>query len=465
MNKRIRFTGLFLALSISAAAILQSPPPSANRDGQSGSSSARSASGQAADWNVLQSSDVLPYSSISANSLKAVSGTDSMLHSFALGPGLVNLSPADTYAIYQWGLKNDGEFQLIELKAKFKEVDSLYDAHGSAVGIGLPNLGPGDFESTVTNAVNGVDINIIPAWDLYDQAQNKRQTVVAIIDTGIDGSHQELAGAMWTNPGEIPGDGIDNDGNGYTDDINGWNFYYGNPFIFAGEEDSHGTHAAGTIAAVRGSYGITGITDNQYVKIMSLKALGGKDGVGTPESVIQAIRYAEANGASICNLSMGTSAYNEELARTIQESNMLFVVACGNGDLTGTGYDIDKNPVYPAAFPYDNVISVANLLFDGSLSRDSNFGAVGVDIAAPGSYILSTLPGNNYGFMSGTSMAAPMVTGVAAMLYSCRPELSLIDVKNILINSSRKMEGLSGKMVSGGMLDAYAALTYQQNGL
>ena len=195
---------------------------------------------------------------------------------------------------------------------------------------------------------------------------------------------------------------------------------------------------------------------------MSLKALGGSDGTGAPDSVIEAIRYAEANGASICNLSMGTSAYNEALAQTIQNSKMLFIVACGNGGFAGKGYDTDIYPVYPASFPFDNIISVANLLFDGNLSRDSNYGTASVDIAAPGTYIVSTLPGNDYGFMSGTSMAAPMVTGVAAMLYSYRPDLSLSDVKNILLNSSRKMDQLSGKMVSGGMLDAYAALSYQQ---
>ena len=122
-------------------------------------------------------------------------------------------------------------------------------------------------------------------------------------------------------------------GNGYVDDVHGWNFYSGNSQIFVGEEDSHGTHAAGTIAAVRGSYGIAGITDNNYVKIMSLKALGGSDGTGSPDSVIQAIRYAEANGAAICNLSMGTSAYNEALAQTMQNSKMLFIVACGNGGI------------------------------------------------------------------------------------------------------------------------------------
>ena len=445
MKKRTRAVSLSLALAIAASAVI--PWTFASTSDSASGSISDSGSNRTASWKAAQG-DML-----------SVSQSGQSLQTFALGPGLVNLSPADQFATYQWGFKNDGEFQLVEIKAKFQAADNIYS--GGKGGFGLPGLGPGDFESTVTDAVTGVDINIRPAWDLYDQSENKRSVVVAIIDTGVDYNHQEFSGAMWTNPGEIPGDGIDNDGNGYVDDVHGWNFYSGNSQIFVGEEDSHGTHAAGTIAAVRGSYGIAGITDNNYVKIMSLKALGGSDGTGSPDSVIQAIRYAEANGATICNLSMGTSAYNEALAQTMQNSKMLFIVACGNGGIAGKGYDTDIYPVYPASFPFDNVISVANLLFDGSLSRDSNYGAASVDIAAPGTYIVSTLPGNNYGFMSGTSMAAPMVTGVAVMLYSYRPEISLSDVKNILLNSSRKMDQLSGKMVSGGMLDAYAALSYQ----
>lgn len=397
-----------------------------------------------------------------SDSLSAFSSQERQaLKTTAIGPGLINLSPSDQFSIYQWGLKNDGEFRLIELKEKFRSVDNLYEGGKKNGGIGLPQPGPGDYESTVTAAVTGVDINVQPAWELYSQSQNKRSVVVAIIDTGIDIYHQEFQNALWTNSGETPGDGVDNDGNGYVDDVYGWNFYSGNSNVFTGKEDSHGTHAAGTIGAAHGSFGITGITDNSFVKIMPLKVLGGKDGSGSPEAVIQAIRYAEANGASICNLSMGTSAYNEELARTIENSGMLFVVSCGNGGISGFGYDTDVYPVYPASLPYDNVISVANLMFDGSLSKDSNYGAASVDIAAPGSYILSTIPDNGYGFMSGTSMAAPMVTGVAAMLYSYRPDLSLLDVKNILLASSRKLEGLSGKMVSGGLIDAYGALNWQ----
>lgn len=383
-------------------------------------------------------------------------------HAFAVGPGLVNLSPADVYATDQWGFKNDGEFKIIELRAKFPSANDAYqDIPGLRGGIGLPDFGPGDVQSTVTAAISGIDIDIRPAWDLYEQAQNKRAVIVAIIDTGIDISHQEFTDAIWTNPGEIPDDGIDNDGNGYVDDVHGWNFYSDSNQIFNGEEDSHGTHAAGTIAAKRGAFGIAGITDNDYVKIMPVKVLGGYSGTGSPDSIIKAIHYAEDNGASICNLSLGTSSYNKELANTIKKSKMLFVVSCGNGGFTGKGYNTDIYPVYPSSLPYDNIISVANLVFNGTLSEDSNYGPVSVDIAAPGTDILSTLPDNGYGFMSGTSMAAPMVTGVAAMLYSYRPDLTLSDVRRIIIGSSRKLDSLKGKVASGGIPDAYAALTWQ----
>lgn len=482
MRKYILYAGLLSGLAAAAFGLMLADPVQAvpgaagdaltmqSADSAGASSPALAVDSASAAFPALAADSAgAAFSALGADSAGAAFtalGADSsgFLKTMAIGPGLVNLSPADQYATYQWGLKNDGELRLVEMKANFKSLDEMYRkrvASGRSGSIGIPNLGPGDFDSTITDAVTGIDINIRPAWDLYDAAENKRQVVVAIIDTGVDYTHQELSNAMWTNSGEIPGDGIDNDGNGYVDDIYGWNFYSGSNAVFVGEEDSHGTHAAGTISAVRGSYGITGITDNQYVKIMSLKALGSIYGIGSPESVIEAIRYAEANGASICNLSMGTTAYSEELAKVIQDSHMLFVVASGNGGSNGIGYNTDIFPVYPASFPYDNVISVANLLFDGSLSKDSNYGPASVDLAAPGTYILSTVPGNNYGFMSGTSMAAPMVTGAAAMLYSYRPELTLPDVKNILLNSARKLDTLNGKTVSGGMLDVYAALSYQ----
>lgn len=388
-------------------------------------------------------------------------------HDFSLrvyGPGEDNLSASDRYSRYQWGLKNDGELQYLELKNRFRDSNPPMAAKidfANKIGIPAPVPGPGAYELETTDAVPGVDINIKSAWDLYDSStQARRDVIVAVIDTGIDVNHPELKDAIWVNEDEIPGDGIDNDGNGFIDDVNGWNFFHNNNQVYVGEEDDHGTHAAGTIGAARGSMGIAGITDNQHVKIMSVKALGSDYGVGEEAAVINAIRYAEANGASICNLSFGTTEYFPNLEKVMRESKMLFVIAAGNGNSKGIGIDIDAKPDYPSSFNLDNTISVANLMFDGSLAESSNYGSGTVDIAAPGTYIVSTITNRGYGFMTGTSMSAPMVTGVAAMLYSYRTDLNLSDVKTVLLNSARKLDGLEGKIGSGGVVDAFGALNY-----
>ena len=144
----------------------------------------------------------------------------------------------------------------------------------NTLGLPAPVAGPSAYEIETTNSVKGVDINIQPAWDLYDgSTQEHRPVIVAVIDTGVDINHPELKDAIWVNEDEIPGDGIDNDGNGYVDDVNGWNFFSNNNQVFVGDEDDHGTHAAGTIAATRKSMGIAGIADNKYVKIMPLNLL------------------------------------------------------------------------------------------------------------------------------------------------------------------------------------------------
>lgn len=379
---------------------------------------------------------------------------------FDIGPGLDNLSPKDEYASYQWALRNDGQVQEIQRSLDLNTVVPIvHTGQDGKDRILFPPLEPDNFTSVTTDAVKGIDINVQPAWKLYDQIATKRPVTVAVIDTGIDASHPDLKDSMWVNPGEIPGDGIDNDGNGYIDDVNGWNFVDNSSQLCKGDEDNHGTHAAGTIDAARGNGGMAGINDGQYVKIMSLKALGGEGGQGSPENVIAAIHYAEAKGAQICNLSFGSSTCTDEFRDAIKNSPMLFVVAAGNGDENDIGYDIDQTPVYPASLPFDNVITVANLMFDGSLDPSSNFGPGSVDLAAPGTFILSTLPDDSYGFMSGTSMAAPMVTGAAAMIYSARPDMSLADVKNVILGSVHKLDSLSGKVSSGGMLDVGAALS------
>ena len=368
------------------------------------------------------------------------------LPAYAAGPSRESVPYADSYASYQWAFFNTGELRLVP-------------SHTAAVdaAIGAITGSPALSADGTVRSLEGIDMNIVPAWKKYDAKSGKRQVIVALIDTGVDITHPELSGSIWTNTGEIPGDGIDNDGNGYIDDVYGWNFYDNNAQVFTGTDDNHGTHSAGTIAAARNGVGTVGICDPAYVKIMVIKTLGTSSGVGTVSNVVKAIRYAQANGASICNLSFGTMKYSE-LYQAIKDSGMLFIVAAGNGDASGNGYSIDEQPMYPASFELDNIISVANLRFDGQLDRASNYGVRSVDLAAPGNYILSTITGNDYAYMSGTSMAAPMVTGTAAMLYSCDASLSLMDVRNRILQSAWPLESLSGKVATGGMLDAGAAM-------
>lgn len=368
--------------------------------------------------------------SLSKHLFREPAGIQGNFHIHAQEPpdGLM-LTDGGSYYSYQWALKNIGNLQRISEEGERK----------------------------ITDSVAGVDIAIEPAWAIYEQKPERRTVTVALIDTGVETSHPELQHAIWINEDEIPGDGIDNDGNGYVDDVNGWNFHANSNQVFVGTEDEHGTHEAGIIAGAWDGKGITGIADSNYVKIMVLKALGSEQGTGLSDGVKQAIRYARDNGADICNLSMGAENYDEEMERLMRESPMLFVVSAGNGDGQGNGYDIDTSPVYPAAYSGENIITVANMMFDGNLDSSSNYGALGVDIAAPGTYILSTVPGG-YGFLTGTSMAAPMVTGAAALLWSCRPELGPAELKRLILNSATKRESLTGKCVTGGMLNVQGAM-------
>lgn len=335
----------------------------------------------------------------------------------------------DPLRYQQWALHNDGSFTTEEAYTVYQNTD----------GFGI------------TDAVTaGIDINITAARENYRAV---RPVTVALIDTGADISHPDLTDAIWSNAGEIANNGIDDDGNGYIDDMHGWNFTAGDNILYAGSEDNHGTHCAGTIAAAAGNgVGIEGITAGAPVRLMILKVLSGSD--GTLESVIEAIRYAEANGAVICNLSIGAERLEPPLYQIMNESQMLFVVAAGN-----RGVDADKQPMYPAAFDLDNVISVANIQPDGTLMPMSNYGVKSVDIAAPGTLILSTVNGGEYGYMTGTSMAAPMVTAAAALAYSHYGDAALAEVKQILLDTATPLESLSGMTVSGGLLNIGAALS------
>lgn len=357
----------------------------------------------------------------------------------------------------QWALNNDGSFKMEESKNRHPVYETPF---ASPVAPGQW-VRPEAYRSAAhsapasqpVSAVAGIDIHAEEAWAVYNGGS--RDVIVAVIDTGIDYTHEDLQGAMWVNPGEIADNYIDDDGNGYIDDIYGWNFYNNNNRVYMSKtDDAHGTHGAGTIAAsTDNGIGIAGIADSDRVKIMSLKALGGYNGSGSTASVIRAIRYAEANGASICNLSLGSSVNDPALYRVMANSSMLFVVAAGND-----GMNTDQSPCYPASYELDNILSVANLNYEGTLHSSSNYGALSVDIAAPGSYILSTTPRDGYSYMTGTSMAAPMVTAAAAMLYSHYDSMTLADVKTALLDSAGALDALSGKVLTGGVLNLGAAM-------
>lgn len=311
-----------------------------------------------------------------------------------------------------------------------------------------------------------IDMNILEAWEAYQPyAADTEPVIVAVVDTGVDYRHPDLADNMWVNTAEIADNGLDDDGNGYIDDIYGWDFFHDDSTVghFLETEngvaprpednDNHGTHCAGIIAAVaNNATGTAGVASNVDVQIMSLKIHGGTNTAGSVANAVKAIRYAEAMGASICNMSWGTHNYSQTLELAIQDSSMLFVTAAGND-----GSNNNSSPVYPASLRLPNVISVAFVDADGYLSPNSNYGLSTVDIAAPGQDIYSTLVGG-YGYSSGSSMAAPHVTGLAAMLYAYRRDSYPSQIKDLIINTMRPLSSLDGFLVYPGIPDALQAV-------
>lgn len=313
--------------------------------------------------------------------------------------------------------------------------------------------------SEAKQAVLGTDINIEGALNNYSA---KREVVIALIDTGVDINHDDLNQNIWVNSKEIPANGLDDDQNGYIDDIYGWNFCNNTNQIYTMGEDFHGTHCAGSmIACSDNNVGISGICDNPKIKLIVLKVLSGSQSCGKTSSIIEAIKYAESMGASICNLSAGIFENDLNLYETIKSSKMLFVVAAGNGG-NGVlkGKDLDVSPIYPTGYNLENIITVANLQPDGQLNYSSNYGDVAVDLAAPGTSIISTCPNNQYSYMSGTSMAAPLVSATAALLYAGDNKLSLKDVKEIILASTTKLYSLKGLVATEGMLNLKGAMDY-----
>jgi len=280
------------------------------------------------------------------------------------------------------------------------------------------------------------------AWNI---STGSSDVVVAIIDTGVDYTHPDLNPNIWVNPMEIPGNDIDDDANGYVDDVHGANTamgaaHPGDPF----DDNEHGTHVAGTIGAV-GNNGVGVVGINHAVKIMALKFMDAKGG-GRLSDAILAIDYMidqkvnQGVNVRVANNSWGGGGYSAALQAAIERARgagIVFVAAAGN-----SGQDNDLFPSYPSSYEVDNVVSVAATGQDQRLATFSNRGAESVDIAAPGVEIVSTLPGNNYGQLSGTSMAAPHVTGALALLFSIEPDLSYQDAITRLFETGRPLATL-----------------------
>jgi subtilisin family serine protease len=270
---------------------------------------------------------------------------------------------------------------------------------------------------------------------------------VAIIDSGIDQGHPDLAPNLWTNPGEIAGNGIDDDGNGYVDDVHGYDFVEndGNPQ----DANGHGTHVAGIVAA-RGGNGIGGSGVAWRAKLMAVRVLDG-DARGTTDAVASGIRYAVANGARIVNLSLAGPTSTPELESAVQfaDAHGVLVVAAAGND----GQDLSASPTYPAAYGESNVIGVAATTRGGGLSSVSDYGS-GADIAAPGEEILSTALGGGYEWRTGTSMAAPAVSGALVLLAAARPDLDANGLRAALLGGVRH----TGLPVETGALDIGASL-------
>jgi len=309
---------------------------------------------------------------------------------------------------------------------------------------GLNNIGQ-------TGGTIDADIDAPEAWDVTTGDSN---LVIAIIDSGLDMSHPDIAANLWTNPGEIPGNGIDDDGNGYIDDVHGWDFT-GNdndPTDDVAACGGHGTHTAGTVGAVGDNgVGVTGV--NWNVKLMPLKAAKGLLGIlcTLPDSAtIAAIEYAAANGALVSNNSYGGGSYSQAQMDTIRASRRLYVAAAGNEN-----NDNDANPSYPASYPLDNIISVAATDHNDARASFSNYGVTSVDLGAPGVNILSTLPNNQYGAYNGTSMASPHVAGVAGLLLADDPTLTPNELRWKLLTST---DNVGLPVATGGRLNADAAL-------
>lgn len=295
-------------------------------------------------------------------------------------------------------------------------------------------------------------IQLANAWSVMSASATP--PVVAIIDTGVDMNHTIFvnSGAIWTNSGEIPGNGIDDDGNGYIDDVHGWNFVANNNSPM--DDDNHGTHVAGIVLGT--TQDITAATmQPAAIRIMPLKFLDSQ-GSGTTSDAVRAIYYAVNNGARVLNNSWGGGGFSNSLQDAIAYAysrRVVFVAAAGNASSNN-----DVSPTYPANYSVPGLVSVAATTDADGFASFSNYGLTTVHVGSPGSGIWSSLPNNFYGRASGTSMATPFVSGMAALMVRENSALSAYQVKTILFGGAQSIASLQTKTSTHARINVYNSI-------
>jgi len=371
----------------------------------------------------------------------------------SLGEGFFSLvAPGvDPQLVIDWANQTPGVLEI--------EPDFVIDAPPSTASASSP---PGTGTSSVPNDP-GYPLQWAPpimqaptAWDI---TTGSRIVVVAVLDSGIDLSHPDLIGNTWKNPRELATNGIDDEKNGFIDDVYGWNFLNDTNNVQDGY--GHGTHVAGIIGAVgNNGVGITGL--GWQVSLMSLKILGD-NGVGTVSAALAAMSYVtmmrrdfETNIVVANNswgATSGASVVMRDAIAAMNDIGITFVAAAGNN-----ASDNDIVPRYPSSYDVPNVIAVASSDSFDTLSSFSNYGATSVDLAAPGSLIYSTLTGGTYGYLSGTSMAAPQVSGAVALLNAGKPGVTVAQTRAAILGSTDVIPSMVGKTVTGGRLNINGAM-------
>lgn len=362
-------------------------------------------------------------------------------------------------------LRNDPDVEYVEPNfILHKQMDSTNSSQ-TYTAADINAMGSGSTSGTYTQSYAAVKVT--ESWAAMSTA-SLVTPIVAVVDTGVDYNHNVFTstGAMWKNPGETGTDsqghnkssnGVDDDGNGFIDDVVGWNFHSGTNSPM--DDDEHGTHVAGIILGVGQDIFATPLKPAK-IRIMALKFLGA-DGSGSTSDAINAINYAVNNGANVINNSWGGSNYSQALhdALTYAYTKRAAIVAAAGNFKS----DNDAAALYPASYPVPSLISVAASSDYDVLASFSNYGKSTVHVSAPGVGILSTVPGNAFRFLSGTSMASPFVAGMAALAYREAPNLTGYQVKNIILATVNPVSGLSTKIFTSGRVNAYNSVNEAKN--